>query len=493
MADPYEVVPYPSSPFSQAHPDRLAVLATLHGMNPAPVERCRVLELGCGDGGHLIPMAFSFPESEFVGIDRAAGAVARGQAMAAELGLGNLRLQALDLAEFPAEWGPFDYIITHGLYSWVPPEVQDRILSVSKACLAPQGVAYVSYNALPGAHLRLMLREMMLFHLRNIQEPEQRIGQAQALLGWLASAQREGDPYGALLKAEAERTLERCGQFLYHDELAEIYAPLYFHEFSERAARHGLQYLAEASLTELRPREFPPGVIEKLDELTGDPLLREQYLDFLRCRKFRQTLVCHREVALDRDSMPRRVERLYAACEARAVEPRGADGVVEFKGPHGAGMSTRHPLAKAALTCLGEAWPRALAFEELLGRVASKDARALAEILYWSAAAGLVELHACPVRCAARAGERPLASPLARLQLQHGEEVTTLRHTTVTVEGALERELILLLDGTRDRAALLQALSAFAETHAPHPDAAISAAELERALDKLARLALLVG
>lgn len=493
MEDPYEAVRYPSAPFSHTHPDRLAVLATLHGMNPAAVEGCRVLELGCGDGGNLIPVAFSYPESEFVGIDRAAGAIARGQAFAAELGLGNLTLQALDLTEFPSDRGPFDYIITHGLYSWVPPAVQDKILAISKACLAPQGVAYVSYNALPGAHLRLMLREMMQFHLRGIEAPEQRIGQAQALLAWLAAAQRQDDPYGALLKAETERMLERRGQFLYHDELAEVYAPVYFHEFIEHAGRHGLQYLAEAGLTELRPREFPPEVVEKLEELAGDPVLREQYLDFLRCRKFRRTLLCHAEVALERDSMPERLEVLYAACEARFVESGGGDGAVEFKGPHGAGMSTRHPLAKAALSCLGEAWPRALAFADLLEQVKSKDARALAEILYWSAAAGLVELHACPVRCAARAGERPLASRLARLQLRHGPEVTTLRHSTVTVEGALERELVLLLDGTRDRAALLEALAAFAASHALRPDTPINAAELERALEKLARLSLLAA
>ncbi len=493
MADPYELVPYPSAPFSQAHPDRLAVLAILHGMSPAPVERCRVLELGCGDGGHLIPMAFCLPESDFVGIDRAAGAIGRGQAFAARLGLANLRLHALDLADVPAEWEPFDYIITHGLYSWVPRAVGDKILAISKACLAPQGLAYASYNALPGAHLRLMLREMMLFHLREIQQPEQRIGQAQALLGWLASAQREDDPYGLLLKAEASRTLERRGQFLYHDELTELYAPVYFHEFIEHAARHGLQYLAEASLTELRPREFPAEVLEKLEELAGDPVLREQYLDFLRCRKFRQTLLCHQEVVVDRDSMPGRVSALYAASEARAVEPGGGDGVVEFQGPQGARMSTRHPLAKAALTCLGEAWPRALAFAELREQTQGKDAGALAEILYWSAAAGLVELHACPLRCVSRAGERPVASPVARLQLQHGPEVTTLRHATVTVEGALERELLLLLDGTRDRAALLKALSAFAESHTLRPGTSIDAAELERALEKLTRLALLLG
>ena len=58
--NPYDEVLYPGYPFAQAHPDRLGAMARLFGMNPAPVEACRVLELGCGDGGNLIPMAVGY-------------------------------------------------------------------------------------------------------------------------------------------------------------------------------------------------------------------------------------------------------------------------------------------------------------------------------------------------------------------------------------------------------------------------------------------------
>ncbi|MBM3746177.1 MAG: methyltransferase domain-containing protein [Acidobacteria bacterium] len=501
MADAYDLVPYPSVPYAQAHADRLAVMAILHGLSPAPVERCRVLELGCGEGGHLIPMAFSLPQSEFVGVDRAADAIAAGQTLCGELGLGNIALRALDLEKFPPDLGQFDYIITHGLYAWAPPAVQDKILAISKAHLAPRGVAYVSYNALPGGHVRLMLREMMRFHLRGVEAPAERIGQAQVLLQWLAAAQREGNPYGEMLKTEARRALERRGQFLYHDELTEVYAPVYFHDFMEHAARHGLQYLAEASLTELQPREFPQQVLDKLEELASDPVLRGQYLDFLRCRKFRQTLLCHQEAELDPAWKPDRITRLWAASAAEAAPAEGAAGAEEFRTPQGAAMSTAHPVARAALRSLVEVWPCSLSFAELLDRVRQRsglpsraeDAGALAEILYWSAAAGLVELHAHPPRCAARAGELPVASPLVRLQLRQGLEVSTLRHTTVKMEGALERELLLLMDGTRDRTALLAALSAFAESMDPQSRPRVGAESLEHALAKLARLVLLLA
>lgn len=501
MTDPYELVPYPGGPFRQAHPDRLAVLATLFGMVPAPLERCRVLEVGCGEGGNIIPMAFGLPDSEFLGIDRAEGAIRKGQELTRALEIKNLTLRPLDLLEMPPELGQFDYIITHGLYSWAPPAVQDKILALSKAHLAPRGVAYVSYNVLPGGHLRLMLREMMLFHLRDIEQPGERVRQAQALLGWLAAAQRESDPFGALLKAEAQRSLERRGQFLFHDELGEHYRPVYFRQFLEHAARHGLQYLAEASLTELEPRDFPQQVLEKLAELAAEPVLQEQYLDFLRCRKFRRTLLCHEGVPLDRELRPERLRRLYAASAARPVAPAGAGAVEKFEGPHGAAMSTAHPVAKAALHCLAEAWPQSLGFDELLAEVRRRaglpvrpeEANALGEILYWTSAAGLVDLHAHPFPCVARAGLRPMASPLARLQVLQSDRVTTLRHTEVSVEGALERQLLLLLDGARDRATLLAELNAFAQASAPERPAPIEGDEFEEALAKLARLALLVA
>src|SRR6476469_9617489 len=138
MADPqapaapaataYDVVSYPGHSYPQTHPDRLATIATLYGLTPPPPETCRVLELGCGDGANLLPVAYTLPGSTCVGIDLAADALARGQAAAAELGLGNLSLQQLDVTEISRDFGQFDYIIAHGLYSWVPPHVQEKVL-----------------------------------------------------------------------------------------------------------------------------------------------------------------------------------------------------------------------------------------------------------------------------------------------------------------------------------------------------------------------------
>jgi SAM-dependent methyltransferase len=171
----YDAVPYPGYTYTQTHPDRLATIATLFGMTPAPVASCRVLELGCGDGGNLIPMAFSLPGSEFVGVDLAPSTIKVGADKAARLGLTNISLRPLDILDFDLSFGEFDYIIAHGVYSWVPHEVREKVLAICRTHLAPQGVAYISYNAFPGGHIRQMMREMMQYHTRDILDPQERI------------------------------------------------------------------------------------------------------------------------------------------------------------------------------------------------------------------------------------------------------------------------------------------------------------------------------
>src|ERR1700742_1272227 len=197
--NPYDEIAYPSYPFPQTHPDRLATLATLFGLQPAPIDKCRVLEIGCGDGANLIPMALMLPESEFVGVDLAAHPVAKGQKMAGALGLRNVTLQQLDIADLSASFGQFDYVIAHGVYSWVPAEVRDQLLAICKANLSPQGVAYVSYNAYPGSHLREMIRGMMQFHTRETCGADDRVNQSRALIRFLAQSQSESDLYETIL------------------------------------------------------------------------------------------------------------------------------------------------------------------------------------------------------------------------------------------------------------------------------------------------------
>jgi SAM-dependent methyltransferase len=441
----YDRVPYPGHPFAQTHPDRLATVATLFGLRPAPPETCRVLELGCGDGGNLVPMAYVLPGGTFRGVDLSARAIERAQAVADALGLANARFECRDLAGVEGE---FDYVIAHGVYSWIEPAARDALLAACSERLAPNGVAYVSYDVLPGGHSREITRQMLRWHLRGVEDPAERIAGARELLRLVADAGQ----------AEAERALEQGDAALFHDELAPHHEAVLFADFVAHAGRHGLRFLAEADVFEMEAGVLPP-------ELAGDPIEREQYLDFFKGRMFRQTLLCHAGAELEEPGL----EVVRGMLAATPAQPAGEG---EFRGPHGATLKTDHEGVRAALTRLGEAWPEALPVASL------GDEEAVAEMLRRAYAANLVRLHVWAPALTTTPSERPLASALARLQLAEGGRVTTLLHTSVEIGDELGRRLIGLLDGTRDRAALLAELGRPAD-------------ELERSLEGLGRIGLL--
>jgi SAM-dependent methyltransferase len=451
----YDRVPYPGHPFPQTHPDRLATVATLFGLRPAPPGACRVLELGCGDGGNLVPMAYVLPGGTFHGIDLSARAIERARGLAEALSLANVRFEHADLTRLPP-LGEFDYVIAHGVYSWVEPAARDALLAACREHLAPAGVAFISYDVLPGGHLREITRQMLRWHLRDVDEPAERIAGARALLQAIASARPEGDE----MRLVAERALEQGDAAMFHDELAPHHEAVLFADFVAHAGAHGLRFLAEADVFEMDAGGLPP-------ELAGEPIAREQYLDFFKGRMFRQTLLCHA-------GAERREPGLEAVRDMLAATPAQPVGEGEFRGPLGATLTTDHEGVKAALTRLGEAWPAPLPVAEL------GDDPAVAEMLRRAYAANLVRLHVWAPRLTTTPSERPVASALARLQAAEGTRVTTLLHTSVEVGDELGRRLIRLLDGTRDRAALLAELARPAD-------------ELERSLEGLARIGLLEG
>ena len=222
----YDEIPYDCSVFSYTHPSCLATWATLLGMAPPPVDRCRLLELGCGNGANLIPMAHDLPDSRFVGVDLSPRQIAMGQEIVDALRLPNIDLRAFSITDIDESFGQFDYIVCHGVYSWVPAAVQDKILSICKQNLAPNGVAYVSYNTYPGWHIRGMIREMMGFHVRQFADPKERVQQAKALLEFLLQAVGKAPTlYGGLLQVEADMLKEGGDTYLFHEHLEEEIIP----------------------------------------------------------------------------------------------------------------------------------------------------------------------------------------------------------------------------------------------------------------------------
>ncbi len=481
MSEPssYDEVPYSSYPYARTQPDRLCTLGRLFGLRPAEPGHCRVLELGCASGGNLVPMAERAPESRFVGIDLSTKQIAEGQRMTGALQLGNVELRHGDITSVDESWGEFDYVICHGVYSWVPPHVQEHILAVCRDRLSEQGIGYVSYNTYPGWHMREMVRHMMRWHVRGFAEPSRRVQQSRALVDFLARAVAgQPSPYGALLGKELA-ILSRAGDdYLYHEHLEDCNAPIYFHEFAERLDRHSLQYLCESDVHMMMAREFPEEVRETLDRVAPDLVRMEQYVDFVRNRQFRASLVCHAAAKPSRALGPDSVMGLRVGFAAKLDgSPCDLSPGLEygFEGADGMRVASAEPITKAGLLILRKMWPEDLAFEELwrraaglvseagidLGDPAVSRARLASDVLECLVGGGGLELRREPPYLVATPGERPRTGVCTRWLARERGWAANGRHQRVDLD-AVAVELVCAADGTRDRTALLDELVALA-------------------------------
>jgi methyltransferase-like protein/2-polyprenyl-3-methyl-5-hydroxy-6-metoxy-1,4-benzoquinol methylase len=475
----YDEMPYTNKAFPQTHPDRLATMARLFGVEAPAIEACRVLELGCASGGNLIPMALSLPAARFVGIDFSRRQIDDGRQLAAALQISNLELRCADIAEVDGAWGTFDYIVCHGIYSWVSEPIRASILAICNANLARDGVAFVSYNTYPGWHMRGMIREMLVQHCAGAGDPASKARDARAFLAFLAQGAPPNSTYAHLVNEELAQLRRKEDTYVLHEFLEDDNQPFYFHEFAAAAARHGLQYLAEADYRSMLPESFPPPAAESLRRLGGDVLRTEQYIDFLRGRRFRQTLLVHEGATIERRIDAMRLRQFHIAAIVEPATPPLAmtQGVAAtLRAPNGNTFETAHAITKAALQWLTERWPLAFPFAELLAaaraRVApgaaaesaalARDEQALASDLLDAYGASVIELRVRSPRLALVPSERPVASPLVRLQIERGLPLTNLRHENVPLDPA-NRQVLRLMDGTRHRDALVAAMTRMAQ------------------------------
>jgi SAM-dependent methyltransferase len=433
----YDEVRYSNFPYAQTHPDRLATVAMLHGLEVPDPFHARVLELGCGAGGNLLAMTAATPGIRALGVDLAATAIEEGRAAIADIGLTNLELRQGDVRALTnGELGEFDYVIAHGVYTWIPHDARDALLAVIASHLSPDGLAYISYNANPGGYFRRMLRDAGLWHARGIDEPLAQAAKAQELYLFLRQNRAtEADMYGQLIERLVPALAAGPLYRLVHDDLSEFWEPVWFHEFATHAAAHRLTFVGEADLSGLRSELLPEEVEPEIWRFAkGDRLAFEQYSDLMIPRVFRQSVICRagREIAVE--PAPENAARLHWAARPNA-EPLEVGLVAE------------------AFAELDRLRPRAVAFETLLELV-DADAVALGAALLDGFRRERLIPHAGPLHAAVEPGERPEISRLARWQAARGSDLTSLAYQSVRMEEPAARELIQLLDGTRDRDAI---------------------------------------
>jgi methyltransferase-like protein/2-polyprenyl-3-methyl-5-hydroxy-6-metoxy-1,4-benzoquinol methylase len=498
----YDDIPYSSHPFPQSHPDRLAAVGKLFGLDAPPVDNCKVLELGCSMGGNLIAMAQKCPAAHFVGIDASSRQIAEGWKVVGALGLKNVELKQLDILDINDSLGQFDYIISHGVYSWVPPAVQNKILDLCKRHLVANGVAYISYNTYPGWHVRGIVRDMMLYRGMQFNDPATRLAQAKSLVEFVAkSSPGSDDPYRKLLQGELDVLTRSDDYYLHHDHLEENNHPVYFHEFARRLGVNGLQYLGEADFSTMVSTNFAPDIAKTLQDMGAHDILQmEQYMDFVRCRYFRQTLVCHSATRLNRQLSPALVNTLQLASQAAAEAPSTSDEPTEqqvFRTPSGKGITCRSPVTKHALRTLQQHWPASIPFSDLYAlckAAGAADEFFLANELLACMAAGVVEWRVSPDPFSTSVGLKPETIPSARLQASQGGRITNLRGETVVLDD-LHRITLRHLEGKLDQSQLVESISKFVADgghqlrreadNAPVTDPAEMRAQLQSAVNKI--------
>ena len=472
MVDPllasYEAVPYESAAIAASDIGRLEAVAVLHGLTPTPAASARVLELGCASGGNLLSMAYRYPDAQFVGIDLTPGQIGVGQEMIARIGLTNLTLHAMSITDITDAFGMFDYIIAHGVYSWVPPEVQDALLRVCKRNLAPHGVAYVSYNTLPGWHTKLMVRDMMLYHDVAKLSTSERITRALDFIEVLRGNTYDPESFHARELARELAILKRQPHaYLLHEQFEAFNLPIYFAEFAQRASSKELRFLAEAKLAD---RAYVPTQWAEDAAGAGADLIRlHQYVDFAVGRMFRRTLLCHEGLTTnDRPDASRMMTLQVALLGHRAEGSPTPAGAESYEATDGVTVTTSSAETLAAFRVLERVKPASLSFTELYRRVCdllsvtappgtpipAGRASTLADSLLACAFAGLIDVtsHASSVQW--NASERPLASLVARTTGPSKNFAPNLSHVLIELS-PLASFLLPLLDGTNDREQLL--------------------------------------
>lgn len=472
---------------------RLASVANLFGMTPPAVERCRILELGCGDGGNLIPVAYALPESEFFGVDLSTTAIAAGKSAVNALGLSNVQLCARNLMEFSEDSGHFDYIIAHGIYSWVPPQVRQQLLKICSRHLADNGVAYISYNALPGGFLRRYARDLMLFHTRAISDPQTKVREARNILEFSMSAHAQPTIEREILNREIAKN--KPDSFVYHDILSEVNDPVYFLDFLDQAASYGLQFLAEATPT-IGPALVAENVRNQLASLP-DRRIREQYLDFIYGRRFRQTLLCRTGHTLSADYEVGALDRLLLL---GAIEPSAPvhdinDGSsVEFRTPRGRSVKVREAVPKAAYLELGKCFPKAITFRDLLNRTCARlgtgDLTAelrekVGRMVLSSYLHSVIQLEPFQAEFTTEVSERPKASALARMLAATDKSIVSMALISYAIPELHVRRVIVAADGSRDEGQIVEYLAGEGEE--------VTRASVRGTLEYLAKTAMLVA
>ncbi len=446
----YDALAYPARVTSASEPARMAAIARMHGHAGADPATARVLDIGCGVGTNALNLAMLQPRSTVVGIDVSGVQIDAAKAARQTLGVANARFEHVDLTQLPSDFGEFDYIVAHGLYAWIPDEVRQRLLAVVAQHLAPSGVALISYNIQPGWAFRSMARELML-RASGPAEPEHVVARAREALSDAVETAPEHSAWRHALAGLHAEVQDFSDADLFHDLLAHVCEPVWFHQFHSAAGQAGLRYMGESTFPETADLLLGNERRAALTELGSDLAARQTFKDALLNRAFRSSLMVRASNKIDSKYSPIRLQELFVWTDLNRTDVAG-----RYLSPSRGAVTLSEPALARVLDTLIAARPSAVLARDLPG---NPDAVLHNLVGLWGY--GFVDARVGQTRCADLSA-RPVAHSLARLLCQTGV-VPNRRHESVNVDSE-DAALLALLDGSREVAATeLEAVRRFAQ------------------------------
>jgi SAM-dependent methyltransferase len=456
----YDAVAYPAPILPALSPERLKASGLLRGWETADPMTASVLEIACGDGLNLIGAA-SVAKGHHVGFDLSAEAIARGRELVAEAGLSNVELEEGDILTYPRHGEQFDYIICHGVLSWIPMPVRDALIELIGARLAPGGVAYVSFDSLPAAAPKAFINAFLRQHTAGIPGVEDQIKEAIRLISILDRNQQVGSRLQAQLDILREDMPKFDAGYFYHDWLAEHYAPVDLMALAESARGHGLKIAGAAGLGDLFTENMDADTKAIYASLGDDHVARTNFLGLIH-----GIHIFNRELIVRADAPPPPIadalEKLRFAFIGKREEITDEKGepAVKYYDQHGGYMTSQHELTVTVMDRLFAAAPREYTFAELIEET-SVAPSGLEQLIRKGVMMGVVEPHSTPPQYVLTPGERPRTSKLLRAMLARGERAINQRGAGVVAEQNETRYCLALCDGTRTHADIAATMSEY--------------------------------
>jgi SAM-dependent methyltransferase len=244
-------IPYMDNVWTDHAPGHLRFKALAHGVGAPDASRFTYLALGCGTGIGTTLYAGLHPEAHFVGIDASEAHIVQAEAFAKETGIANVRFIRATFQEMlaspPADLPLFDYVIVHGVYSWIDEANREVLRRLLRKVCASGAIVFISYNALPGNGAMLPFQRLVR-HAGTLVggSSEERVARAQEVVGrWI----ERGDAFfrqNEAMRSQRDRMMERSLSYQAHELLNGSWIPFHVTDVAGQMAQHDFGFVGSA-------------------------------------------------------------------------------------------------------------------------------------------------------------------------------------------------------------------------------------------------------